>query len=81
MPAEPEHWKDQPDGHDFPAVADYLQLVLPPTVVEGLVGALRTADTVWAVAGAQAWSGFVRCELIHRDVANRVVSNRLVDLV
>ena len=46
MSAEPEHWKDQPDGHDYPAAADYLELVLPRTVVDRLVGTLRTAETV-----------------------------------
>lgn len=38
-----EHWKDQPDEHDFPAAADYLSLVAEPGVVDGLVAALREA--------------------------------------
>ena len=24
-----EHWKQEPDDHDFPAAADYLSLLLP----------------------------------------------------
>jgi hypothetical protein len=46
MPAQPEHWKDQPEGHDYPAAGDYLELLLPPKVVDRLVAALREAETV-----------------------------------
>jgi hypothetical protein len=43
----PEHWKDEPEEHDFPAAADYLSLVFPEaetqTIVEGL---RRVAPTI-----------------------------------
>ncbi|MGA8014787.1 MAG: hypothetical protein WCB85_02585 [Candidatus Dormiibacterota bacterium] len=42
MPAR-EHWKDQPDEHDFPAAADYLSLVLEPKAVSAKVAALQAA--------------------------------------
>jgi hypothetical protein len=45
MNKAPEHWKDQPEDHDFPAAADYLELLLPRPTVEKLVEALRGADT------------------------------------
>jgi hypothetical protein len=41
-----EHWKSQPDAHDFPAAADYLELVLAPKDVERAVAALKSAKTV-----------------------------------
>ena len=45
--AEPmEHWKSKPDAHDFPAAADYLELLLPPKDVERAVAALKRAKTV-----------------------------------
>ena len=40
------HWKPEPDEHDFPAARDYLELLLPPTIVEQLTAALREAPTV-----------------------------------
>jgi hypothetical protein len=43
MPAR-EHWKDQPDDHDFPAAADYLSLLLKPAEVEAKVAALKAAS-------------------------------------
>ena len=42
----PEHWKDEPEDHDFPAAADFLELLLPPSTVEAVVTALRSATTV-----------------------------------
>lgn len=39
-----EHWKDQPDDHDYPAAADYLSLLFPEDLVTKLVGELRTAS-------------------------------------
>ncbi|HYA00805.1 MAG TPA: hypothetical protein VEK76_10705 [Candidatus Binatia bacterium] len=45
MPAR-EHWKDEPDEHDFPAAADFLSLVLGPREVEDKVNALRKASLV-----------------------------------
>ena len=41
-----QNWKRQPDGHDYPAAADYLSLVAPPEAVEATVAALRTAPLV-----------------------------------
>jgi hypothetical protein len=38
-----EHWKTEPDEHDFPAAADYLSLMLPKGAVEATVAALRAA--------------------------------------
>lgn len=44
--APKEHWKDEPEEHDFPAAADYLGLVLEQAAVERAVGALREAGGV-----------------------------------
>jgi len=44
MPAE--HWQDEPEEHDFPAAADYLSLVVRDDVVDSVVEALRSAETV-----------------------------------
>lgn len=44
MPAE--HWKDEPEAHDFPAAGDYLSLVFPPGDAAQLVEALQAAETV-----------------------------------
>jgi hypothetical protein len=41
LPAE--HWKDEPDEHDYPAAADYLSLIYPPDGVQRLVAALKEA--------------------------------------
>ena len=38
-----EHWKSEPDEHDFPAASDYLSLVLPGAAVDRAVSALRAA--------------------------------------
>ena len=38
-----EHWKTDPDDHDYPAAASYLALLSPPAVVDALVAALRAA--------------------------------------
>jgi hypothetical protein len=46
MPGSREHWKDEPEEHDFPAAADYLELLLAPAAVERVVAALRTVGTV-----------------------------------
>lgn len=40
-----EHWKDEPDDHDFPAAADYLSLLLPEPSVRELMEALRSAPS------------------------------------
>jgi hypothetical protein len=38
-----EHWKTEPDAHDYPAAADYLSLVAAEDAVTRLVDALRAA--------------------------------------
>jgi hypothetical protein len=37
------HWKEAPDDHDYPAAADYLSLVMPPTTAGLVVRRLRAA--------------------------------------
>jgi hypothetical protein len=41
--AASEHWKDEPDDHDYPAAASYLSLVFPVSVVDVVVNELRRA--------------------------------------
>jgi hypothetical protein len=41
-----QHWKDEPEQHDFPAAADYLSLVAPADEVKQIVDALRSAETI-----------------------------------
>jgi hypothetical protein len=36
-----EHWKEEPDEHDYPAAADYLSLLLPPSAAEDVCNRLR----------------------------------------
>jgi hypothetical protein len=38
-----EHWKSEPEEHDYPAATSYLSLVLPPATVDPVVAALRAA--------------------------------------
>ena len=38
-----EHWKNEPDDHDYPAATDYLSLILPDAAVGAAVAALRAA--------------------------------------
>lgn len=40
-----EHWKDEPEEHDFPAAAKYLSLLADSHTIEGLVAELRSAQT------------------------------------
>jgi hypothetical protein len=42
MPAK-EHWKAEPDAHDYPAAADYLSLLVDAKTCKALVKALRRA--------------------------------------
>lgn len=42
--APAEHWKEQPDGHDYPAAADYLSLLMPAWQAESAVAALQKAE-------------------------------------
>ncbi|MGH8994755.1 MAG: hypothetical protein ACRDYB_01730 [Acidimicrobiales bacterium] len=41
-----EHWKEEPDEHDFPAASDYLSLVMAEPVVVAAVSALRSAPLI-----------------------------------
>jgi hypothetical protein len=41
-----EHWKAEPDDHDYPAAADYLTLVMPPAKSTKLIASLRRAPLV-----------------------------------
>ena len=36
-----EHWKSEPDDHDYPAAADYLSLIMDKGEVTNAVAALR----------------------------------------
>jgi hypothetical protein len=38
-----EHWKQLPDGHDYPAAEDYLSLVTSPAEAKRLARRLRVA--------------------------------------
>jgi len=40
---ENEHWKEEPDDHDYPAAEDYLTLLLPEAAAKALSDRLRTA--------------------------------------
>ena len=44
--ARKEHWKQDPDPHDFPAATDYLSLLFPEAVATAIVGELRGAPLV-----------------------------------
>lgn len=39
-----EHWKHDPDGHDYPAANDYLSLLCNPKIAGTLVTSLREAE-------------------------------------
>ncbi|MFQ6397029.1 hypothetical protein ACLMAJ_26655 [Nocardia sp. KC 131] len=39
-------WKDHPEEHDYPAAADYLELLAEPEVVDAVVAELRDAPIV-----------------------------------
>ena len=41
LPAE--HWKDEPDEHDYPAASDYLSLLMGESEVQAALNALRGA--------------------------------------
>jgi hypothetical protein len=41
-----EHWKQQPEEHDFPAASDYLSLLFGDDEVASLVDELRVASTI-----------------------------------
>jgi hypothetical protein len=44
--AQAEHWKVEPDEHDYPAALAYLTLVLPPATAEDIVARLRVAEVL-----------------------------------
>jgi hypothetical protein len=41
--ATKEHWKSEPDDHDYPAAADYLSLIMLDAEVSKVVAALQKA--------------------------------------
>ena len=41
-----EHWKDEPDGHDYPAAADYLSLLMPEADAARVVAGLRRSRPI-----------------------------------
>ena len=41
-----EHWKDEPEAHDYPAASDYLSLLVEPLACKALVKALRRTPLV-----------------------------------
>src|SRR5713101_2998517 len=43
-PRRLEHWKTEPDEHDYPAALDYLTLVSSVEEAEAIVEGLKTAD-------------------------------------
>jgi len=45
-----EHWKAEPDEHDYPAAHDYLTLVMSTAAATGLVEALKTAPLLHRAA-------------------------------
>lgn len=38
-----QHWKGEPDAHDYPAARDYLSLLVSPVLAKAVVVALRKA--------------------------------------
>lgn len=40
-------WKDLPEEHDYPAAADYLELLAEPAIVDAVVAQLRSAPIVY----------------------------------
>jgi hypothetical protein len=44
--SEREHWKREPEEHDYPAAADYLSLLLDPAAVAVVVAGLQQAPVV-----------------------------------
>jgi hypothetical protein len=40
----PQHWKNEPDEHDFPAAMDYLSLLLPEQTAASLVDRLKAVE-------------------------------------
>ena len=44
--ASKEHWREQPDQHDYPAAEDYRSLLTSPTDARSLARRLRVAPVV-----------------------------------
>jgi hypothetical protein len=44
--ASKEHWKEQPDEHDYPAAEEYLSLVTSPAEARSVARRLRVAPIV-----------------------------------
>ena len=60
-----EHWKDEPEEHDYPAAADYLGLLFPEETAAAMVGGLRRAATIRRKAKDLIRAG--RLELLPAD--------------
>ena len=60
-----EHWKDEPEEHDFPAAADYLSLSFSESASASIVEALRGATTTRRKAKDLLRAA--RLELLARD--------------
>ena len=45
-----EHWKIEPEEHDYPAARDYLSLLLTEPACAAIVEALRGAETIFRKA-------------------------------
>ena len=45
-PRSVEHWKTEPDEHDYPAALDYLTLLLPLDAAQATTDDLKTAELV-----------------------------------
>jgi hypothetical protein len=45
-----EHWKDEPDDHDYPAAQSYLSLIMGFKEVTGLVSAMEKAPLIHRLA-------------------------------
>jgi hypothetical protein len=50
MPPAEEHWKKQPDAHDYPAAHDYLTLLLEEKAAADTVDRLRAAPLIYRKA-------------------------------
>lgn len=63
-----EHWKNEPEDHDFPAAQHYLQLLFSPSQAAALVDQLRVASTVTFAAKDLLRAS--QLELLGRDNAH-----------
>lgn len=48
--AKHEHWKEEPDDHDYPAARDYLSLVATDDTANALTASLKVAPIVYRKA-------------------------------